>query len=323
MEENHKKWISGFWRRIFALFIDSLILGAVGFGLGIAFESQFAEMGSWGRAIGFSIALTYFGLMNSVLGNGQTLGKRILNIRVVDSTGSCISVSKAFIRYCIFALPFLFNGAQFTSQAYVSFLLYPLSLIVFGGLFSITYLYLFNRRTRQSLHDLAVGSFVVNVNSPVETTSPIWKGHFIVTTAILVVALILPVIANSFAASFPFKELASTQKELSSIPEVRFASISTGETTVSTIKSGSKTARYISAQVFVDKSLIKDVVFAKNLAEIVSLNFPDYESKNIVQIVLTYGFDIGIWSQWSSYNHSFRPNELGSAAHQIQTSKDR
>jgi len=34
-----------------------------------------------GLLIGFSIALIYFGIMNSELANGQTLGKKALEIR--------------------------------------------------------------------------------------------------------------------------------------------------------------------------------------------------------------------------------------------------
>lgn len=59
--------IPGFWRRIFALFIDTLILGAVGFVLGLLFENILVQIGSFGRLIGFSIALLYFGIMNSVI----------------------------------------------------------------------------------------------------------------------------------------------------------------------------------------------------------------------------------------------------------------
>ena len=318
-EGNDKRWIAGFWSRIFALFLDSLLLGAIGFGLGLAFESEFVEMGALGRTIGFAVALTYFGLMNSVIGKGQTLGKRILDIRVVDASGSYISLSKSFARYIIFAIPFLFNGADITSNAHLSYLIYPLSIIVFGGLFSIVYLYLFNRRTRQSLHDLVVGSYVVNSASSVENVNSIWKVHLVISAATFVLAVILPIFTIGFADSHPFNELLSTQKALSGVPEVRLASVKSGKTIFSSTESGTQTSTYITVQVYVKEQLIDDQEFAKELAEIVAKNFPDYQSKNVVQVILTYGFDIGIWSQWSNHNHTFKPEELGQAASQNLT----
>ena len=76
-EEVQQNWIANFWRRIGALFIDTLILGLVGFLLGLTLESTFVQIGGWGRLIGFVIALVYFGAMNSKLFNGQTIGKKV------------------------------------------------------------------------------------------------------------------------------------------------------------------------------------------------------------------------------------------------------
>ena len=61
------KWISGFWRRIVAIFVDFLILGLLGFILGLLLSNIFIQMGGWGRLIGFIIALSYFAAMNSKL----------------------------------------------------------------------------------------------------------------------------------------------------------------------------------------------------------------------------------------------------------------
>ena len=68
--------ISGFWRRVGAFLIDSVILGVVGLVLGLFFSQQFVELGDWGRAIGFPIAAIYFAILNSRIGNGQTIGDR-------------------------------------------------------------------------------------------------------------------------------------------------------------------------------------------------------------------------------------------------------
>ena len=79
-EEKVIKWISGYWRRIGAFAIDSIILGLIGLSLGLVLEDMFVDIGVWGRLFGFTIALLYFGIMNSVISNGQTLGKKLLKI---------------------------------------------------------------------------------------------------------------------------------------------------------------------------------------------------------------------------------------------------
>lgn len=53
-EEVEPKWISGFWRRIGALFIDTLIVGGVGLVLGLFFENFFVQVGAWANALGLT-----------------------------------------------------------------------------------------------------------------------------------------------------------------------------------------------------------------------------------------------------------------------------
>ena len=77
MEDVNKKWISGFWRRIGAAFIDVIILFVVGLCLGLFFGDVFAQIGDWGKLVGFIIAILYFGVMNSYVTGGQTFGKMI------------------------------------------------------------------------------------------------------------------------------------------------------------------------------------------------------------------------------------------------------
>ncbi|WP_410492868.1 RDD family protein [Chryseobacterium sp. JM1] len=56
-------FLSGFWTRIWALLIDSLILGILGFILGFTFENIFISMGESAKFIGWAISLTYFSIL--------------------------------------------------------------------------------------------------------------------------------------------------------------------------------------------------------------------------------------------------------------------
>lgn len=313
MEEVQEKWICGFWRRIGALFIDTIVLGVLGYVVGLFLEDIFVQLGGWGRLIGFAISITYFGVMNSSLSNGQTIGKRILNIKVVDSSNSTISLRKSFLRYSFLAVPFSLNGAQITNEALLSYLMYPLSFIIFGGLFSISYLYIFNRATRQSLHDLAVDTYVVNTEVSPEELPSVWKPHLVVVAGLFITAALVPVFTSDLAKSEPFKGLLATQEAINSNESVKYAGVTEGSTTFTSSDSDTTTTTYVNTQAFLYKNNVDDSDIAKQLAQVIVKTYPESLDKNLIQVTLTYGYDIGIASKWNSYNHQFNPQELNSS----------
>jgi uncharacterized RDD family membrane protein YckC len=310
VEETNQKWIAGFWRRIGALFIDSLILGVLGLALSFVFESLFVQMGGWGRLVGFVIALAYFGVMNSSVANGQTLGKKLLDIRVVNSSNNAIGLTKSLARYIILALPISLNGAMITNDTLLSSMIYPLSIVIFGGLLSTTYLYIFNRITRQSLHDLMVGTYVVNATAPQQTLESVWRPHLFVVAVIVIASAIAPIFTQKLAQQEPFKDLLATQTALMEYSAVRHATLNVGSSTLTKANESAKTTTYLNARVFILEKNVDDVELARNLAKVAMTNYADAKNKNLIQITLTYGFDIGIWSQWSNYTHVFKPADL-------------
>lgn len=310
MEEVQQKWICGFWRRIGALFVDTLVLGVLGYVVGLFLEDIFVQLGGWGRLIGFVVSITYFGVMNSSLSNGQTIGKRILNIKVVDSSNLTISLPKSILRYSFLAVPFSLNGAQITNQALLSYLMYPLSFIIFGGLFSISYLYIFNRATRQSLHDLVVGTYVVNTEVSPEELPSVWKPHLVVVAGLFITAAVVPVFTSDLAKSEPFKGLLATQEAINSNELVKYAGVTEGSSTYTSSDSGTTTTTYVITQAFLYKNNVDDSDIAKQLAQVIVNTHPESRNKNLIQVTLTYGYDIGIASKWNSYNHQFNPQEL-------------
>jgi len=311
-EEKELMWISGFWRRIGAFLIDSIILGLVGLGLGLVLEELFVEIGVWGRFIGFLIALIYFGVMNSSIANGQTLGKKALKLRVVNSDNLSISVIRSFGRYSIIGIPFFLNGAQFSIDTISSFWLYVLSLVIFGGLFSIAYLYLFNRVTRQSLHDLAFGTYVVNIGIDSQNVGKIWKPHLMVVGLLFLTAAIVPIFTSNLARQEPFAELLKSIENLQANPSVNHATVSFGKSSVSTVKTGTSETSFVSAQVFLQENQTSNAELARELAESLMKSYRQALEKDLIVIVLVYGYDIGIASKWNSHSHRFNPSELSS-----------
>lgn len=309
-EQQETKWISGVWRRIGALVVDMVLLGMVGYVLGLAFWELLVDLGSWGRLLGFVIALLYFGLMNSSFANGQTLGKRLLGIRVVDAENNTIGLPRSFARYAVLGLPFFLNGIHIGAAA-LSYLIIPLSVVLFGGALSILYLFVFNRVTRQSLHDLAVGSYVVHADAQKQAVGPVWKVHYVVVAVLFLSAALVPTYAMKLTDDSPFKEMLAIHEALVKNPLVRFANVTVGSTVQHTTSGDSTTTNHVTVEVFVTEDVLDDAALAREIALQVMAVYPEAMNNDSVQISLRYGYDIGIWSSWRSQFYTYAPQELG------------
>ncbi|MCS6291000.1 MAG: RDD family protein [Nitrospira sp.] len=181
--------IATFWRRIGAAVVDAFLLGAIGACLGFLWFDQLAALGRTGRFIGGAIALVYFGTLNSQIGQGQTLGKRLLKIRVTDAVGALISLPRSAFRATILLLPVALNGMPVPAGEHEQLWGIALSILIFGVSVAGVYLYFCNRRTRQSIHDLAVGTFVRNAESTSEIHEEIWKPHLAIAGGLCLAAL--------------------------------------------------------------------------------------------------------------------------------------
>src|SRR5207237_175886 len=111
------------------------------------------------------------------------------------------------------------------------------NVIVIGGLGATFYLYIFNRRTRQSLHDLVVGSFVVPagaVEPPPGLAVP--RRHLVLVGGWFAIGLAAPIAAAWLLQRWsdePRAPLAELQAAVAAQPGVRQANVvgGTGWTT--------------------------------------------------------------------------------------------
>jgi len=323
-EEKQAKSISGFWRRLGAFAIDGIILGLFGQGLGVFFGELFVDLGAWGSLMGFAIALVYFGVMNSEIAAGQTLGKKVMKIRVVDGDNQPISLIKSFGRFSIFGIPYFLNGAspQFPPpEMLTTFWAYVLTIIIFGGLSSIVYLYLFNRNTRQSLHDLLMRTYVVNVGMDKQHVVEMWRPHVaVVSLLFLCPAIVLvPVFSTDLQQQQQFADPVSIEQLLRENPAVSYASVEGGERITRTLRTGTGTTEttyviaetsYVIANVFLRKNEVSNTKLARELAELVATNYQDVQKKDVLKINLIYGYHIGIYGQSIRYPYNFNAQEF-------------
>lgn len=158
--------IAGFWQRFFASLVDSLIISVILLTPTIVFREFFFKIGPYGRFFGWAVAVAYFTYYHSSWGEGQTPGKRMMNITVRNRHGNTLAWQHAFMRAQALCIIILFNfGWQFKPIRQDTFgnIIYGVAYI--GGILTIIYGIIINRATKQGPHDLLVGSYVVEKKS--------------------------------------------------------------------------------------------------------------------------------------------------------------
>jgi uncharacterized RDD family membrane protein YckC len=296
---------AGAWRRIGAFVIDGFLLGLLAICAGYFFFDFLVDIGRWGRLLGFVVALAYFGTLNSRIGNGQTLGKRILNIKVVGADGLALPPQKTALRFAVMGTPWFLNGAWFSAGVLMSPLIYPLAIAVFGLGLAIIYLFLFNRPTRRSLHDLAVDSYVVRSESTSSiAASPIRRVHAVVVAVLIAIAGAVPIFTTRLAAQEPFAAVLDVYRAIEGEPGVIYAQVNQGWSSNSEGKS-----TYLHVIVYLDEPRVDDAATAGLMARRAIQADPSAMQLDIVQVTLLYGYDIGIASAQRSHAYAETPAE--------------
>lgn len=308
VEVPHEPRISGFWRRLFAFALDGLLLGVVGAALGFALFDTLAHLGAWGRLVGFGIALAYFGILNSAVGKGQTLAKRLFGIHVVDRDGNYISVGTSCVRSAILAAPIFLNQLPIPTTLAITWIGVVLGLIVFGLGGSIVYLYVFNRRTRQSVHDLAAGTFVTRVSPVGAIERSMWRPHLAVVGVWLALTLVSSVATPLFVGRGVLADAMDVIKALEATGQYQTTSVFVGKMWSADGGERDET-HYVTADVTLKKAPSDPKAAARDVAQTVMREYPGASQLDSVNVRLVYGYDIGIARAWKAFGGSFAPDE--------------
>ncbi|MCK5581109.1 MAG: RDD family protein [Candidatus Omnitrophica bacterium] len=160
-----KKIVVGFWLRLCSDILDAILLGLFGFLLSIPLKGLFYQMGENGLWLGLCITFLYAGILQSNIGQGQSLAKKILKIQVLHRDGSYLSLPQSFFRYTVIALIFYNQWIGAGLISLFPFLNNNIFQTVYGfGIFflliSSVVLVAFHPLKR-GLHDMLVNSIVV------------------------------------------------------------------------------------------------------------------------------------------------------------------
>ena len=306
-------WFASRRSRFFAFLIDSLILGLVGSGILYLATEQVIEMGWTARLIGLVIGCAYFGVQESGLGAGQSLGKRALGISVVTGKGRYLSPIAAASRYAILMIPHLCNHVSPDPDTFgiVLLNLALLGLVGVGGL--LVYLFLFNRGTRQWAHDLVTNAYVVRTGEVRSDFPALASVHKYVAIAWLVLCLggvgVLRVTSNSAMGSAEFANFLEIRSTVRQMTGADLTFLGTGATTIKSSKAGTRTREYFSAKLRVAKQPEDYGRLAARIAVILLEKDIRASEKEVVKVHLNYGATVLISSFNINRNFVHTPEE--------------
>jgi uncharacterized RDD family membrane protein YckC len=126
---------AGFWIRTVAYIIDGIGVGIVS-GI-ISSVLGGGAMSTTANSLNFILGLAYFCYFWSEQGGGQTLGMRVMNLKVIRTDGSMLTITQGLIRYL---------------GLFVSFL------CIFIGVIWVAF-----DANKQGWHDKIAGTYVVRV----------------------------------------------------------------------------------------------------------------------------------------------------------------
>jgi uncharacterized RDD family membrane protein YckC len=314
--------IAGFWKRIFAMIADSALLGAVGWLATFQFADSLIALGTNGRILGLGVSILYFGVLNSRIGGGATLGKRLFGLRVVRRSGAKLGLLRSLLRAVIYLVPLYLNGwfialPPLQPWQQIAFSTVDLT-VVFGMGVAMIYLYIANVSTRQTLHDLAVSSFVVTEESAgTSVVGYTHRTHLVIVALWMLLFLAGIPLAWSYlpniAASNPFglnvNGLTAVQDAVVQVPGVLSAQVTQNS---SSVWSEGKKETVTSLNVLVDVdhrvSEQQAKTFAEGVARRVLATSPNILGEQKLKVTVRYGYDIGVWKQSQSFNFIDTPS---------------
>jgi len=287
--------------RLFAVLLDLLVLLIVGIPVGCLLLPLLAPAFGAGNLIGYGILVLYGGVMNSRLCDGATLGKSWLGIRVVGKDAKPIPLARSLLRTAIVSAPFLlFQQPGISAHAWKSI---NLSLMIWYiamlSLLGTSVYCLGNKTTRQGLHDLIAGSYVVMRQGPVRVmryTIPRATHITFVILASINLFFVSPFIIASMNNSLDmnrsfYKEFFADNPDIESIVMQHWTAYP---------KNG-QPRRFLSLDIVLTREPASYNYRANEIAALLLKQMPEYANADELAVVLRYGFNLGVCNCGAGY----------------------
>lgn len=281
---------SGFFLRFIAFCIDSVILAVAGLLAGFVFFDKLASMGPLCRLLGFLAGGLYFGLMDSALFKGASIGKKICGLMVVSVSGRFLTFSQSLGRFLPVGLSILFSNWILGLNSFSWLFNVVSSLVVYGVFASDLYLLFFHGKNGQLLHDAAFASCVVKKAEPAVCDAGLEINQKYVIYAILFFSFLLPAVSTPLVDTVDDSALDKVLKAEQQISGLY--NVSVRGKTVSTSGAIADDSYLVSGAVrkagdFNQGMMVK---IAQKTMDALPVDAPPRR----LEIVLYYGFDLGV-----------------------------
>ena len=147
-----------------------------------------------------------------------------------------------------------------------------IGVVVFGAILSTAYLYVFNRRPRQSLHDLVARTYVVGIDQDKSSVEAVWPIHYGVVCILFLVPLHAGLYSFDLLGEEPFKGLSKTQRVLMANEPVRYPSVLASESYSDSSKDGDAVTTSLTLEIQLNEDRVEDESLAKGLARVTMAN---------------------------------------------------
>lgn len=302
------RMVAGLWRRFFAFAIDGVFLGMMGLLAGVFFFDQLADLGPVSRLAGFLFALLYFGILESSIGHGQSIGKQILGLRVVDLEGRSLSAEESLLRYMVFAVPWFLSGMPLPVSRTPGIVLVLLGTVGIGTVGINLYLILSSRGDRRGLHDLAAQSYVARKGNEGQLApTPVRKAQWVIAGALfMVLGPICGALSSRILEWGPFPQLTHDARLAEQIEGVQHAN---AHVVYGLDMRDAKPQKTLAIEVCRKDKISDDVVFENEVAKRVLENDPRAWKFDRITITTSRKFDLGFFNSTRSRHASHTPAE--------------
>jgi uncharacterized RDD family membrane protein YckC len=294
--------IAKFWIRPLAFLIDVLLLVAIGFVLGLLLKEYFISLKGNGIFIGFLISLLYFTFCSSTICKGQTLGKLIFRIKTLDSKDNYLPVWKSFLRSLVLTTPYFFLNYSIPGLSESSIFSVILFDLLFFLLIGFLYFYLFNKYTRQTIHDFAVNSYVVSTKETMEIdrqqVKPMIYYLYLSISILLIIVFVIFSPTRIYTKKYSEEKIVSSK--LNQIENITKCTLSMSIAKSFDFKL-SQTYKILICDLYVIREIDKNPEnhennsLIKEATSIILENYSDLTTINNITVRINRGYDIGIY----------------------------
>ncbi len=298
--------VAGLWLRLAAWLVDALLVFLSGQLIGAAFATPLYRLGPYGRLIGLAVILLYFGLLNSSIGGGQTVGKRLLKTAVRGEDNRPISIWRSLRRASLLGAPVILGGWAIPAlQIPAVTFLAGLAVIGLGG--ALAYTMFFNYAAMQGLHDMLCHTWVVKPDGEPKAAFPKTpRVHKVITglwfglVAVVFFFLYVPNPAYSPGST------AAALKEIRSalVSDPRFFTADVRDQTVTPEKDPPYRALVVEVWTVGQLPDSQRWETGKSIAGLVMEEMDGAKEFYQIQVKLSYGYDLGIASYKSGFWYS-------------------